>query len=149
MAGFENRGSVRVNMNVLNNNIHDLDLYFNDILEGAVPKSLVDQKLIDKSFLNELTTLLETETEVSSLAKKISSLERKINKLEDFLPTEIEVPSLYDFHLSLSPVFLQMLIETETSNNPNEFKTNCLEALRIALEEELSVWQEKTEILKS
>ena len=132
----------KVNMNYLNDKIHE-DVYtIDELLKEVVPFSLVDKEIIRAMYLLELESLL-TITDVNKLARSIVSLERKIYKLSDLIPTHLEMPDLSTFYLSLSPVFLQTLCEEGDNEEPESLKGQWLKAFRIAIEEEVSSWQEK------
>lgn len=132
----------KVNMNYLNDKIHE-DVYtIDELLKEVIPFSLVDKEIIKAMYLLELESLL-TITDVNKLARSIVSLERKLYKLSDLIPAHLEMPDLSTFYLSLSPVFLQTLCEEDDNEEPNSLKGQWLKAFRIAIEEEVSSWQEK------
>ncbi len=116
----------KVNMNYLNDKIHE-DVYtIDELLKEVVPFSLVDKEIIRAMYLLELESLL-TITDVNKLARSIV----------------LEMPDLSTFYLSLSPVFLQTLCEEGDNEEPESLKGQWLKAFRIAIEEEVSSWQEK------
>ena len=132
----------KVNMNYLNDKIHE-DVYtVDELLNEVVPYSLIDKEIISRMYLLELESLL-TITDVNHLARSLVSLERKLLKLSNLISTQLEVPDLSTFYLSLSPVFLQTLCEEDGSEQAETLKSQWLKAFRIAIEEEVSTWQEK------
>ena len=135
--------SVKVNMNVLNNGIENVTYSIDELLSAIIPYNLIDMKILTKSYSFELEELLKMSS-LNQLAKSIINLENKLTKLESVIQVDLEIPNLSSFYLSLSPVFLQSFIEMSELNDSQNLESHCLDAVRIALEEELSVWQEKS-----
>ncbi len=132
----------KVNMNYLNDKIHESVYTIDELLNEVVPFKLLDQEVIDQTYILELESLL-THSNVNDLARSIVSLERKLVKLSPFCGSHIVMPELSSFYLSLSPVFLQTLCEEDSTEEINSVKSQWLKAIRIALEEEIASWQEK------
>jgi len=135
--------SVKVNMNVLSNGIDNVTYSIEELSTAIIPYNLIDKKILTKSYTFELEELLKLSS-LHMLAKAIINLENKLQKLEKLIQVDLEVPNLSSFYLSLSPVFLQSFIEMSELNDSENIESHCLEAVRIAIEEELSVWQEKS-----
>jgi len=135
--------SVKVNMNVLNTGIENVTYTVEELLTAIIPHNLIDHKVLTKSYVYELEELLKMNS-LNKIARAIINLETKLTKLEKLIQVDLEVPNLSNFYLSLSPVFLQSFIEMNDLEDSENFQNHCLEAVKIAIEEELSVWQEKS-----
>ena len=132
----------KVNMNYLNDKIHETVYTIDELINEVVPFNLLDQEIIDQTYYLELESLL-THSDVNNLARSIISFERKLVKLSPFCGSHIIMPELSAFYLSLSPVFLQTLCEEESGEEASTIKSQWLKAIRIAIEEEIASWQEK------
>lgn len=143
MVVFNNK-SIKVNMNVLSNNLETNSYSVDELLNGIVPVNLIDQKTIDNAFAYELEELLKLNS-LYELSRAIINLEQKLNRLEKYVQVDLMMPNLNAFYSSLSPVFLQSFVETNGNMDKEDLQNNWLEAVRIAIEEELIIWQEKTE----
>lgn len=92
-------------------------------------------------FCNELKALLAIEATLE-LFKRVESLEFHIESLREEDPDK--VPNLDDFFKVLSPVLMRAIIENIESDEGREaLHQGFQEALRIAIEEEIHIWQEK------
>jgi hypothetical protein len=135
--------TVKVNMNVLSNGIDTVVYTIDELLTSIIPVNLIDQKILTKSYTHELEQLLKINS-LYELSRAIINLETKLSKLEKFVQVDLEIPNLSSFYLSLSPVFLQSIVEMNEMGSSESAEIHWLEAVRIAIEEELSVWQEKS-----
>lgn len=135
--------SVKVNMNVLSNGIDNVVYTIDELLTSIIPVNLIDQKILIRSYAHELEQLLKINS-LYELSRSIINLETKLSKLEKFVQVDLEIPNLASFYLSLSPVFLQSIVEMNEMESNESAEIHWLEAVRIAIEEELSVWQEKS-----
>ena len=92
-------------------------------------------------------------SDISILIKKINQL---VQLLRQFKDEEVykELPNLDDFYRILSPVLLRSVSQTLDSlshdekinlnaNGEESLLKGWLESLRIAIEEEIHIWQEK------
>mgnify|MGYP000058508705 CR=1 FL=1 len=135
--------SIKVNMNVLSNGIEN-DVYrIDELLDSVIPMNLIDRKLISKSYAFELEELLKVSS-LYELSRAIINLERKLVKLEKVVQVDLEIPNLTNFYTSLSPVLLQSLVEIHELSDSENVENHWLDAVRIAVEEELAIWQEKS-----
>ncbi|OIQ19735.1 MAG: hypothetical protein BM556_04430 [Bacteriovorax sp. MedPE-SWde] len=135
--------SIKVNMNVLSNGIEN-DVYkIDELLDSVIPMNLIDRKLISRSYAFELEELLKVSS-LYELSRAIINLERKLVKLEKVVQVDLEIPNLTNFYTSLSPVLLQSLVEIHELSDSENVENHWLDAVRIAVEEELAIWQEKS-----
>jgi len=115
-----------------------ISLFDYDADENIVPAS--ERELIE-ALCNDFKEVLEIE-DLSSLIHEIFKIENQISFLND---KGKNVPDLSIFYQNLSPVLLRSLWEVL---NDGEVKSEDLlsawkEAIRIAIEEEFYIWQEK------
>ncbi|EQC47456.1 hypothetical protein [Bacteriovorax sp. Seq25_V] len=137
-----NQKYIKVNQAYLANSIHQESLGVDDLINGQVPLNLLDQEIIDSMYVREIEKILNEET-LYQISRAVINLENKLNKLEEIVNLDVVVPNLREFYTSLSAVFLQCFVETENIDDLDEAKSHWLEAVKIGLEEELSIWQEK------
>ena len=106
--------------------------------EEIIPLS---EKELVKALTNDLKNLLEID-EMEQLVHEIFKLETQISFLND---KGKNVPDLNIFYQNLSPVLLRSLLEVKAEGieDPSELLNLWKEAIRIAIEEEFHVWQEK------
>ena len=94
------------------------------------------------AYCSDLKNCLEQET-LENLLEDFFKLESHLNSLAE-IEQEIATEALSEFYHYLSPVFLRVLKESIDGQVKGEMiMSRCLEALRVALEEELYLWQEK------
>jgi hypothetical protein len=92
-------------------------------------------------FCNELRSMLSIETTLE-LFKRVESLGFYLESLREEDPDK--VPSLGEFFKVLSPFMMRAIIENIESDEGREaLHQGFQEALRIAIEEEIHIWQEK------
>lgn len=92
-------------------------------------------------FCHDLKDLLTIE-EPLDLFKRVESLEFHLESLRE--EDSDKIPNLDDFFKVLSPVLMRAVIENIESDEGREaLHQGFLEALRIAIEEEIHIWQEK------
>ncbi len=137
-----NQKNIKVNMNYLNEQVHHSDYSLKELISGALPLKLLDQDIVNKSYRLELVELLSI-NDLYRLAKEVLNLERKLKKLEKMIGVDIHIPALKSFYESLSPVMIQALAEVSDSRDRDDVEVVWLEAVRIAIEEEMASWQEK------
>lgn len=102
--------------------------------------ALLTHQLILKSLCEEVKGCLEHE-DLKSCLQAFFKIEFFLQELEEEIS---EVPSLKEFYEVLSPTLLRVLWEgLEGDLKLEELKDRWLEALRVSLEEELYLWQEK------
>jgi len=126
--------------NMIYSNLGKKNRYCNYLQRGDVldTDGNFDSKtnMVIKSFCERLKKLLEVD-DIYELIDEIFNMQH-----DDF-----NVEGLYFFsifHKELSPILLRTIIDNKDSKD-NFFKTNnqLIEAIRVALEEELYYWQEK------
>ncbi len=137
-----NQKNIRVNMNYLNEQVHHSEYSIRDLINGSLPQRLIDQEIVISAYRRELNSLLNIDN-VYVLAKELLSLERKLIKLVKVVGVHISLPNLEKFYSSLSPVILQSLAQMNENFDQEDLTNTWLEAVRIAIEEELVSWQEK------
>ncbi len=137
-----NQKHIKVNQAYLANSIHQENLNVDDLISGQVPLNLVDQDIIDSMYVVEIEKILNEET-LYQISRAVINLENKLSKLDEIVNFDVEIPNLREFYTSLSAVFLQCFVETEKIDDLEDAKAHWLEAVKIGLEEELSIWQEK------
>lgn len=147
MVGF-NTKNVRVNENYLVNSIHHQQYKIEDLISGIVPVSFIDQEVLNNTFLVEIAEILQIDN-IHEISRSIINLEARLNKLKKNISVDLYLPQFKNFYYSLSPVFLQTFVETQNLDNHEEMHEHWLEAIKIALEEELTIWQEKVESQKN
>jgi hypothetical protein len=112
----------------------------------------IDQNTIIQLFCNDLKSLLEL-TDLSELIKRLNHLDQLLGHLNDE-EFDHEIPNLDDFFRTLSPILLRSVSQTLDSlskENENSLQEDgeetllmgWLESLRISIEEEIHIWQEK------
>ncbi len=101
----------------------------------------MNQNRIIQMFCHELKSLLSLD-EPLELLKRVESLEFHLETLRE--EDSQKVPNLDDFFRVLSPVLMRAVIENiETNEGREALHQGFQEALRIAIEEEIHIWQEK------
>ena len=136
----------RTNVNVLNKNLAPLrDLNSEHLLH-------TDKNQIIQLFCNDLKQLLDI-SELRELIKKLNQLHHLLLNLNDEGVYK-DLPNLDDFFRVLSPVLLRSVsqaLDTISQDEKNNHSQSCeesllmgwLESLRISIEEEIHIWQEK------
>jgi len=100
---------------------------------------LIAEEQVAKAFCNDLKKVLEIE-DIAEIAHQLLSIETKLNTLNEDLRFNGKIPSLEHFFRNFSPIFLRALVE---SVDVNSIEKSAKEAIRIALEEELYIWQDR------
>ena len=101
----------------------------------------VSNNKVIQLFCNELRAMLSMETPLE-LFKRVESLGFYLESLKEEDPDK--VPSLDEFFKVLSPFMMRAIIENIESDEGREaLHQGFQEALRIAIEEEIHIWQEK------
>ncbi|MCO4792726.1 MAG: hypothetical protein KC493_03380 [Bacteriovoracaceae bacterium] len=99
------------------------------------------RKKIVEIFCTELKYLLEID-DLVELVKRIDSLEYHLETLRE--ENEKNVPNLDDFFRVLSPVLMRAIVENiETNKGREALHQGFQESIRISIEEEIHIWQEK------
>lgn len=114
-----------------------------DLLEN--PWKLVDEKLIIKTFCEELKKLLDND-QILDLAHGIFELEKKTDLLRPHLTSHknFEIPHLNGLYKRLSPMILRSFLDVpDLEEEKNGLIKSWLESIRITIEEEIYFWQEK------
>mgnify|MGYP005637884885 CR=1 FL=1 len=136
----------RTNSNILGNGMSSLfDLNIENLIN-------IDQQTITFLFCNDLKSLLET-SDLRELIKKLNQLDQLLIQYREE-EVDQDLPHLDDFFRILSPLLLRSVSQTLDSISKDEkinLNTNgeesllmgWLESLRISIEEEIHIWQEK------
>jgi len=104
---------------------------------------LLEKGEVLKAFCNSLKNLLDI-TDLKSLISGLFEIEYTLNSIKENGAIESDMPCFAGFYNSLSPILLRAVLEHDLDNEDSgTLIKGWLEALRIALEEELYVWQEK------
>lgn len=150
MVGFnsKNAKNLHVNESFLANGFHHQEYRIDDLLRGEIPLSFLDQEILNSTFVLEIEEILQIEN-LYNISRAIINLDSKISKLKNLISVDLELPQLQNFYFALSPVLLQTFIETKELNDVAELQEHWLEGIKIALEEELTIWQEKIESQKN
>jgi hypothetical protein len=99
---------------------------------------------IYQGLVNDLKSVLEVKVAVEAI-EIIHEIESNLNKLHARMDDE-HIPRFDDFHKDLSQIFLQKYWEMKRSSEVNQFEDQwLLQAILIAIEEEIYIWQEKIE----
>ncbi|OUR98645.1 hypothetical protein A9Q84_04305 [Halobacteriovorax marinus] len=104
--------------------------------------NIFDTSDIYKSYCFELKSILKSDDVKESL-ENFFKVENQLEKLESMFEFEGAVPNLLDFHRNFSPTVLRAFWESISANEFESLPVKLLEAFRIAIEEELYIWQEK------
>lgn len=147
MVGFNSK-NIKINESYLSNSFHNHKYKIEDLLSGVIPVSFIDQEVLNATFSLEIEEILQLET-LYTISRAIINLESKLNKIKNILSVDLEIPHFDNFYYSLSPVFLQTFVETKELFEVEELQGHWLEGIKIALEEELTIWQEKIESQKN
>ncbi|MFG1500789.1 hypothetical protein ABMA70_11345 [Halobacteriovorax sp. XZX-3] len=142
MVNFFDHNQVKVNKEFFRETARQIDYSIEDFLHDDVPHSLVEQNVLNTAYINHLTSLLKINS-IFDLAQEVLELERSLEKLSHRLPIDIKIPTMETFYHQLGPVFIQLFVEVRDLEDHKELEGEWLKAVRIALEEEIVVWQEK------
>lgn len=112
---------------------------FSDIIFDIENGNFIDFHEVLNSYCHELKIILK-ENDPKSCLEKFFKLEEIILKLAEL---NEDLPSLLDFHKSFSSTVLRIFWECIASEDMDSLSSRFLEAFRIAIEEELYIWQEK------
>lgn len=100
----------------------------------------INEDQIKKAYCHDLTKAIEQET-IKQIIQKIFEIESNLKQLNEKIEDDenIKIPHLEEFYKNLTPVFLRSLLEMpeKTSNESDEIFKGWIEALRIAVEEEI------------
>ncbi len=143
MTSFFDHNQVKVNKEFFRESARQAHYTLEDFLQDKVPHSLIEQRIFDEAYIGRLYQLLKVES-IYDLAKEVLEVEKVLEKLADHLPVDIQIPSLNVFYHQLGPVFIQLFVEVESIKEHEKLEAEWLKAVRIALEEEIIVWQEKS-----
>ena len=122
--------------------IGDAEVYIKplkEIISDIESGSFIDFHEILISYCHELKEILKINDSKLCL-EKFFKIEESIFKLEEL---NEDLPNLTDFHKSFSTTVLRIFWECTASEDMQSLSDRFLEAFRIAIEEELYIWQEK------
>ncbi len=112
--------------------------------------SNVSQKQIVNSFISSLRDILDQD-DVYKVIESIFDLQTTVHLVQDKLKVfdeeSVDIPRLDVFFQVLSPILLRVLSESyqmEGLQKLNFIEQEWKEALRVAIEEELYLWQKKS-----
>ncbi|EPZ49465.1 hypothetical protein M902_0417 [Bacteriovorax sp. BAL6_X] len=142
MVNFFDQNQVKVNKEFFRESARQIDYTIEDFLQDDIPHSLLEQNVLNSAYINHLTSLLKINS-IFDLAQEILELEKSLDKLAHRLPVDINIPTMKIFYHQLGPVFIQLFVEIKDLEDHKELEGEWLKAVRIALEEEIVVWQEK------
>jgi hypothetical protein len=113
-----------------------------ELLLESEKGNFLDSNELFKSYCYEIKEILKNE-EVKDSLEKFFKLEDTIESFQEDLEFKENVPSLLDFHRSFSSTALRIFWECVAGDEIDLLAHRFLDAFRIALEEELYIWQEK------
>lgn len=120
----------------------DFLLTLKDIIKNDHFKYTSEEEVL-KAFCNDLKKLLSKET-LKEVVDEIFLIENTLSLLSLKDEVDFSLPNLDHFYHSLSPILLRAIWENlESESNRNHVLHGWLESIRIAIEEELYIWQEK------
>ncbi|MDD0854122.1 hypothetical protein HBN50_13500 [Halobacteriovorax sp. GB3] len=106
-------------------------------------EGLITEYEIIIAFCNDLKSVLDKDS-IKEMIKDILTIENNLNILSKKHFVRFELPDLEEFYKKLSPVLLQSVYENvDGSFDIDSVLHGWMESLRIAIEEELYLWQEK------
>lgn len=143
MTNFFDHSQVKINKEYLRESARQIDYSLTDFLNDEIPHNLIEQHVLDHAYINHVSSLLKINS-IYDLAHEILELEKILDKLSSYLPIDLKIPKMNTFYHQLGPVFIQLFVEIENLKEHSKLETEWLKAVRIALEEEVIVWQEKT-----
>lgn len=110
--------------------------------EKRIDFDMYTEKDIVSGYCNDLMHLLEEE-DIRVMISGIFQIQSQLSHLNEERG-EIVFPTLDEFFKGLSPILLQVVWENlEENPDLSKMLKKWKEAIRIALEEELYIWQEK------
>lgn len=142
MTNFFDHNQLKVNKEFFRESARQVEYTLEDFLHDDVPHSLIEQAVLDHAYTARLMELLKVNS-IHELAKEVLEVEKILEKLSAKLPLDIQIPKMETFYHQLGPVFIQLFVEVQEINEPKKLEGEWLKAVRIALEEEIIVWQEK------
>lgn len=120
----------------------DFLLTLKDILKNDQFHFISEEEVI-KAFCNDLKKALSKET-LKEVLHEIFSIENNLAIIETKDEIDFQLPNFDHFYRSLSPVLLRAIWENlEGVDDRDHVLHGWLESIRIAIEEELYIWQEK------
>ncbi|AYF43434.1 MULTISPECIES: hypothetical protein [Halobacteriovorax] len=143
MTSFFDHNQVKINKEYMRESAKQIDYSLSDFLHDDIPHNLIEQNVLDHAYIKHVSSLLKTDS-IYKLAHEILELEKILDKLSEHLPVDIKIPNMEVFYHQLGPVFIQLFVEIEDIKEHSQLELEWLKAVRIALEEEVVVWQEKS-----
>ena len=96
-----------------------------------------------QAYCFELKSVLEKST-IEEMIQSLFKLEGHLEQLASKYNAFEDWPNLNEFYQHLSPVLLQSVLEVnKNEGNETPVLKGLMEGLRISLEEEIHIWQEK------
>lgn len=104
----------------------------------------VSSRIVIQAYCESLKDIL-LKNSLDEIIPEIFHIEQNLNFLIDEVnESEVEYPKLDEFYKHLSPIFLQSILEHLDDHESREkVMKSWKEAIRIAIEEEIYIWQEK------
>jgi hypothetical protein len=136
--------SAKVKKNKLPTSDIDASITLESVLKQDF--EIITKEQVVKGFCNDLRILLKSD-DVYELIHGIFAIEHNISYIsENIFEDGNDLPTLGEFHRNLSPVLLRALLDNAASSDSDSYNVEkeWKEALRISIEEELYIWQERS-----
>jgi len=113
------------------------------VKENKSQLHILQKERVLAAFCNSIKNLLELD-DIKVLISSLFDIELALNSFKESGVLINELPDFRDFYSSLSPILLRSVLEHDlNSEDSDQLLKGWLGALRIALEEDLYIWQEK------
>lgn len=135
----------KINRTSLKTTEFDTILELKNILLDVEEKNWhnISQENILRAFCNDLKKLLDKDS-IFEMTENIFNIENSLDNLNSEIGTEFIIPNMEDFYKKLSPILLRSLWESsKVDGDQDDLIHGWKESLRISIEEEFYVWQEK------
>ena len=109
-------------------------------LKSLYEKKDINVEDIEYAYINDLQRILEM-SEIENIIVNMFELESNLENLVQKFSEENILPTLTNFYADLSPLLLQIILERGEAEE--SVMKGWLEAIRIAIEKEIYIWQEK------
>ena len=141
----------KANQNKANQNMIDDSIILLTACDDSTISQL-DNKTLITYFCNDLKNILKI-GDIRNIIHKLNQLDHTLIHLKEE-EINLETPNLDDFFRTLSPVLLRSIEESldsmsmnlntnEKRNGEESLLKGWLESIRISIEEEIHIWQEK------
>lgn len=114
-----------------------------EILEENYDLKKISREEFIMAYCQELKEILGMR-DLSLMIQSILALESDLMFIHEAIKDIKNLPRLRNFFIQLSPLLMQSFLEIKNNEDDEEaFHEGWIEAFRIALEEEIYIWQEK------